>query len=336
MSSDILLSICIPTYNRASYLKNSLSAIINQIEDVNSVEILVSDNCSTDNTLEVINEYCKSPKFKVIRQSKNVGPIRNGLDLVCKHSKGKYCWLLGDDDYLVNGGLKTVLNVLENNNKIDFLFVKIDQFEIDRLKIKLNETSEFVNSKPKIVNFKYEIFDKFESLLDPKYTNIFLGEIMASIFNRSLWLKHSDIIYQHADSEYLSSLETSYAHCVIFANQFMGKPAAYISTPIIIVDNRAREWSDKSNYLIIEQLLSLIKLYESKGLQGTLLKKCNFHYIKMTLPIAFKFIFYINSEYKNKISFTRYFKFLIFSHPCLTIKASVELFYNKMLKLKNK
>ena len=60
--SKYLLSICIPTYNRASFLKEALSRVLSQlsqIKDNNKIELLVSDNCSTDNTAEVVSEFNK-------------------------------------------------------------------------------------------------------------------------------------------------------------------------------------------------------------------------------------------------------------------------------------
>ncbi|MBK7095860.1 MAG: glycosyltransferase [Saprospiraceae bacterium] len=56
-----LLSITIPTYNRASFLKETLKQLFFQFDeiDINQIEIIVSDNCSTDNTSEVIFEFVK-------------------------------------------------------------------------------------------------------------------------------------------------------------------------------------------------------------------------------------------------------------------------------------
>ena len=54
-SPKLLLSICIPTYNRGKYLKSNLCSIYNQSFNDLLVEIIVSNNNSTDNTKEVIN-----------------------------------------------------------------------------------------------------------------------------------------------------------------------------------------------------------------------------------------------------------------------------------------
>ena len=74
---EILLSICIPTYNRSNYLKICLNSIMSQVDINLPIEIIVSDNCSTDNSLEIIDEYINNPLFRLIKQEKNLGPIIN-------------------------------------------------------------------------------------------------------------------------------------------------------------------------------------------------------------------------------------------------------------------
>lgn len=69
-----LLSICIPTYNRAQYLRNSIDSIICQNEFIDGrVEIVVSDNCSTDNTSEVCEGY--------VNQFSNFHYFRNAMNI---------------------------------------------------------------------------------------------------------------------------------------------------------------------------------------------------------------------------------------------------------------
>ncbi|RZK27070.1 MAG: glycosyltransferase family 2 protein, partial [Flavobacterium sp.] len=68
--SRILLSICIPTYNRCEILDNTIFSLLND-SSFNSelIEIIVSDNCSTDDTSEMMQKY---PQVKYHRNSENV------------------------------------------------------------------------------------------------------------------------------------------------------------------------------------------------------------------------------------------------------------------------
>ena len=71
-----LLSICIPTYNRANYLEKTIINIIEQEIFINSnyIEIVISDNCSTDNTKEIVLKYLRAFPNKIIynRNDKNI------------------------------------------------------------------------------------------------------------------------------------------------------------------------------------------------------------------------------------------------------------------------
>ena len=329
-SNEILLSICIPTYNRANYLKICLSVIMPQITINDPIEIIVSDNFSTDHTLNILSEYTAHPRFILIKQSKNVGPIKNGIEIIKKYANGKFCWYVGDDDYIMPGAIQNIIKLIKENNDVDFFYVDIENYELDRLNIPLEKTLEHINNKEEISNIEYKQLSKFEELLHPQFSDLFLGEMMASIFRKEHWLKEIDI-YKYINLEYLSTLETAYTHCVIFANQFIGKKAIYVSTPIVLVDNRAREWSAKAHYIIVEHLLTLLKLYHSKGLKGRLYIACVQHYIRLTLPVIFRFIFYRKTPFREKISYFRYFQFL-FLNPFATVSSVIIIFKKNISK----
>ena len=90
-----LLTIAIPTYNRSEYLKRSLENIITQILEVDnfgeSIELVVSDNCSTDNTAEVIKNL--SSKYSFIKYNKNdenFGSDKNFLKCLSFNCIGRF------------------------------------------------------------------------------------------------------------------------------------------------------------------------------------------------------------------------------------------------------
>ena len=327
-NKDILLSICIPTYNRAEYLKICLGTIIPQLGINDPIEVIVSDNFSSDNTLNVISEFISHPKLILIKQTENVGPIKNGFGIIEKYANGKYCWLVGDDDYIMPGAIQNILKLIKENIEVDFFYVDIENHELDKLNIPLEKTLFHIKNKEAIKDLKYKKLAKFEELLHPQYSDLFLGEIMASIFKKELWLKEVEV-HKYFELEYLTTLETAYTHCVVFAKQFIGKKAIYVSTPIILVDNRAREWSAKAHYIIVEHLLTLLKLYHSKGVSGRLYDACVKHYIRLTLPVIFRFIIFKKTSYRDKISYTKYFKFLV-QHPVITFSSIIEIIKNNI------
>ncbi|HVC90960.1 MAG TPA: glycosyltransferase family 2 protein [Acidobacteriaceae bacterium] len=108
-----LLTIAIPTFNRAKYLRESLSTLFDQLDAQPTVELLVSDNASSDETSAVIDEFqTRGLKLRYLRNEVNLGVDANFLRCF-EQACGKYLWVLGDDDIVVPGGLNKILRMLE-------------------------------------------------------------------------------------------------------------------------------------------------------------------------------------------------------------------------------
>ncbi|WP_154855421.1 glycosyltransferase family 2 protein [Cyclobacterium xiamenense] len=95
-------SVCIPTYNRASYLKLALDTVITQLGD--NDELVIQDNCSQDNTESVVRSYLRDSRIKYFRNGENLGLIGNFRELVNNATK-EYVYLLTDDDFLLPNAL---------------------------------------------------------------------------------------------------------------------------------------------------------------------------------------------------------------------------------------
>lgn len=92
-------SLCIPHYNRINYLKRSLDIL--HFQNHLNFEVIISDDCSTDNSKEVIQELKNSYSFPIIyyRFEANQGYDRN-LRKSMELATGDYCFVLGNDDTL--------------------------------------------------------------------------------------------------------------------------------------------------------------------------------------------------------------------------------------------
>lgn len=117
---EYLLTIAIPTYNRARYLKRALQSIAEQYDD--RLEIIVSDNASEDSTENVVHEMKKIMPIKYIKNKKNIGSDLNFLQCL-RLAQGKYTVLLGDDDLFIDGKLSIILNFLESSNDLSLVFL---------------------------------------------------------------------------------------------------------------------------------------------------------------------------------------------------------------------
>lgn len=114
------LSICIPTYNRKRNLSELLDALaeingINSPKSEREIEIVVSDNASTDGTKEYMEDLVKKEKFQNLRyhrNDENIGPDNNFV-MCYKLAKGDYVWLLGDDDMVMGDIISIIMEVTQ-------------------------------------------------------------------------------------------------------------------------------------------------------------------------------------------------------------------------------
>lgn len=115
------IDILIPTYNRAVPLKKNIELLASQIAEeglFDDVQILFSDNASTDNTKDVLRQVESNLpiRAKVYWQEENLGLEKNAIFLLGK-SSAEFVMFLGDDDYLPAGYLKYLvqsINEVEN------------------------------------------------------------------------------------------------------------------------------------------------------------------------------------------------------------------------------
>lgn len=148
---NILLSICIPTYNRVDYLESTLLSIVNQKRflETNDVEIIISDNFSSDDTgrisLSFIEKY--GAKIRYFRNDKNIVDLN--FEKVLSYGKGLFLKLNNDTLKHQEGSLDTILQTITDNiENRNILF-----FSNGALNINQNFICEDLNSFIKNVSF---------------------------------------------------------------------------------------------------------------------------------------------------------------------------------------
>ena len=116
MEGNELLSICIPTFNRANCLKALLAGLARELRQHNigpeQVKIYILDNCSPDRTLSVVESFGDLPHLSCQRNTSNIGADRN-IVRAYSIARGKYTWVIGDDDGIVPGALPVLLSALD-------------------------------------------------------------------------------------------------------------------------------------------------------------------------------------------------------------------------------
>ncbi len=163
-----LISICIPTYNRATFLQECLESITAQFSDQkirDEVNVFILDNQSIDNTKEISDKFINLfDNVKYIRDSKN-RKIAPGIIEAASLADGKYIWVFSDDDLQTNNTLKFIIDAININqpdliiSNLNSFFGKLEKIGLNLLKI--NQDFIFNNRKD---FFKYLNSKTFSNL----------------------------------------------------------------------------------------------------------------------------------------------------------------------------
>ncbi|MCH6234036.1 glycosyltransferase family 2 protein [Cognataquiflexum rubidum] len=142
------VSICIPTYNQALYLEQTIRSCADQT--ISPFEIIVSDDCSTDNTKDILSRLGDEiPILKIIHQPVNLGMVPN-TDSVLRKAKGDYIIKLDSDDYLAPNYLAKLSNLLDKYPKAGYAHAavqEIDEKGQNRKKRVLMRNTGFITSE---------------------------------------------------------------------------------------------------------------------------------------------------------------------------------------------
>ena len=176
-----IISVVVPSYNKKDILIKSIRSIQNQ--NFKNIEIIIVNDCSTDNSKEVFNYLLKSdPRIRIFHHMKNMGCWRSRIDGII-YSRGKYVILFDAGDlYNDNYVLLDAYNVIEKYNldSCKFLFRKLKSYN------NLNKSSILfhVGLKPRIAyepkNIEYLNFKIFYN-----WGNIWNRLVRANIFTKA-------------------------------------------------------------------------------------------------------------------------------------------------------
>jgi abequosyltransferase len=134
-----LLTIAIPTFNRADHLANLLALLQAQLADFPQVELLVSDNASTDSTPEVVAAAQQSFAATGAQLTSQRHDVNTGADAnfasCYRRARGHFLWICGDDDLIVPGAIEQVISHLQTPDgapaDIDLIYATSYGFRTD-------------------------------------------------------------------------------------------------------------------------------------------------------------------------------------------------------------
>ena len=174
-----LISVIIPIYNAEKYLNRCIDSIINQSLGFENIELILVDDNSSDNSKNIINEYCKKySNIKSFFSSTNHGFPGYGRNIGLKNSTAKYMMFIDNDDTYELDFCETIYNIIENEN-CDIVSSNYNFIENDMI-MKVN-TFEDINSEKNLKkdNMKLVKLNDFYNIPDVAiWTKIFKSSII--------------------------------------------------------------------------------------------------------------------------------------------------------------
>ena len=107
LSEQPLFSVIMPNYNKGKYIKEAIESVLAQTYP--NWELVIVDDASTDNSLEVINTFLNNENIKLIKNADNKG-VGYTAKLAVEHSSGEIIGTLDSDDVLVEDALMVMVN----------------------------------------------------------------------------------------------------------------------------------------------------------------------------------------------------------------------------------
>lgn len=106
------ISVIIPVYNREKYLRDCLDSVINQT--FKNLEIICIDDCSTDNSKEILNEYAKKDaRIVVLNRTENSGGPGAGRNDGLRFAHGEYISFIDSDDFIESNRYENLYNAIK-------------------------------------------------------------------------------------------------------------------------------------------------------------------------------------------------------------------------------
>ena len=257
--NKILVSIIIPVYNTADYIRQTVESVCNQT--LKEIEILIINDGSTDNSLEIIQELSQEDTRIRIFNQENQG-LSKSRNLGINHAKGQYIYFIDSDDLLDSEAIKTCYHECETN-QLNFTYFDAKTFTED--------------SELEIPYLKYNRYEYIDS-------NTIDNGLKS--FNRQVdkWCYTSSVCLLFINLEFLKSINLLFFEGIIHEDQLF-TAQLYLAAnrikyiPIQYYNRRFRsnsimtsryKWKNINSYLIVADNLIALGQNSNQGIKHSI------------------------------------------------------------------
>jgi glycosyltransferase involved in cell wall biosynthesis len=255
---DLKFSILIPTYNGAEVIGDTLRSILSQ--SFQNFEIIIQDDASTDNTIEVIESF-RENRITIHKNAKNLGYSKN-IDDLSKKGTGEIVYLMGQDDILAENALLNTYNAFKISEDIGGVARPFFWFDED-IEKPVRATDRLKSGKDEIVR----ITDSFDRII---LTIIVAGQLSALAYRRKFVDRpyHPDVFPCHV-YPFISILKK---HPIVFLKDYnlavRIRSSQCRSVSSIYDKSPVQSWVDFFNSVFPEEKFSQFRKYAIKNYVG--------------------------------------------------------------------
>jgi glycosyltransferase involved in cell wall biosynthesis len=265
-----VLTVVVPTWERPAELTLAVSSIAEQIDDelAGKVEIIISDNASGPETRAVLQRLSETyPSVNYYIHAENHGGMYQ-VAIAPHRARGRWTWVFGDDDVLAPGGLKAVLQVLENEQPS---FITINRQVWDSSLSKC-----LTATRHNLPDMRFNTFIDLLKVFGFDQLSFFTSQVYDSELARAFDVE-----------SYLGSL-CRYAQLPYYLEVFHSQPSYYLSKAVILHRFDTDDLSvRKANFHSLATSLPqrVQEVVDRAGLASDLLEQISGHRLLLGPPI---------------------------------------------------
>lgn len=320
---NYLISVIIPVYNGESDIKKTINSLLNQTIQFKNIEVILIDDCSTDNSLKIMNKFSNNySNIKVIHLNKNNGTPGYPRNIGISQSSGKFIMFLDSGDCYNKDMCETLYNEIKKEN-VDFISCLYYHYYNKKNNTKVKNPLNQYGPKIKINNI-----NDFPTILEIDNPHAFV--VWNKIFNKSFIMKNGIKFLDKCSCEdfyfniqcYLNGkfilLNTFYGY--IYINQFSSlnnTPSKELLNKILCGYEHIKEYLKENKYKEPQIVTRLIFGWTMNFLNNKLNNEDNKELFKRAQPLYKNF----KKNFKKNKNDSKIFIILIYL---------IKIFYSNM------
>jgi glycosyltransferase involved in cell wall biosynthesis len=304
------ISIIIPTFNRETYLAQTLESALSQ--DYSNYEVIVSDNASIDSTEEVVAKYLSDKRLKYYKNNTNIGMVKNWHKALYEYSTGEWFLILSDDDYFIdNNYLSKCVELIDKDEEVHLVYANgYIKYESTGEMIPLNLPFNKINDGKKIFLSRNQVkpqdftlcnvlFNKQEALKFKPFENEFNVScdselfLKMCIYSKVAIVQEYVSVYRIHSSNLINQVNTSW-DLFFHNNEYLLNPYLLAKKSELFSSNEILEFKNLLIIPFIKENILMTKLYFPKSYSHYM------HYIQNKDVNIINQIFY-DKQFKLKL-----------------------------------